>query len=29
MRTFYDIHVHALNLSHPNLTAYLFREDLI
>ena len=29
MKTFYDIHVHALNLSHPNLTAYLFREDLI
>jgi len=29
MKTFYDIHVHAMNLSHPNLTAYLFREDLI
>ena len=29
MKTFYDIHIHALNLSHPNLTAYLFREDLI
>jgi len=29
MKTFYDIHVHTLNLSHPNLTAYLFREDLI
>ncbi len=29
MKTFYDIHMHALNLSHPNLTAYIFREDLI
>ena len=29
MKTFYDIHMHAMNLSHPNLSAYLFREDLI
>jgi len=29
MKTFYDIHVHAMNLNHPNLTAYLFRKDLI
>ena len=28
MKTFYDIHTHILNLSHPNLTAYLFRPDL-
>jgi len=29
MRTFYDIHVHALNLNHPNLSAYLFQDKLI
>ena len=29
MKTFYDIHMHALNLSHPNLSAYLFQEGLI
>ncbi len=29
MKTCYDIHMHALNLSHPNLTSYIFREDLI
>jgi hypothetical protein len=29
MNTFYDIHAHAFNLSHPNLSAFLIREDLI
>jgi len=29
MNTFYDIHVHALNLNHPNLSAFLFRDKLI
>ncbi|MCL1910189.1 MAG: hypothetical protein FWG05_04565, partial [Kiritimatiellaeota bacterium] len=29
MRRFYDIHMHAMNLSHPNLSAFLFRKDLI
>ena len=28
MKTFYDIHMHALNLSHVNLTAHLFRDDM-
>jgi len=29
MKKFYDIHMHALDLSHPNLSAFLFKEDLI
>ncbi len=29
MKTFYDIHMHVLNLSHPNLSSYLFQEGLI
>ena len=29
MNKFYDIHAHAFNLSHPNLSAFLIREDLI
>lgn len=29
MKTFYDIHMHALNLNHPNLSAYLFKDGLI
>jgi len=28
MKTFYDIHLHALNLGHVNLTAHLYREDM-
>ena len=28
MRTFYDIHIHALNLSHPSLTAFMLRGDM-
>jgi len=27
-KTFYDIHMHALNLSHPNLSAMLLRDDI-
>ena len=29
MRTFYDIHTHAFDLSHPNLSVFLQRQDLI
>ena len=29
MNTFYDIHMHAFNLNHPNLSEFLVREDLI
>jgi len=29
MNTFYDIHAHAFNLSHPHLSEFLIREDLI
>ena len=29
MKTFYDIHMHAFDLSHPNLSVFLQREDLI
>ena len=29
MSTFYDIHAHAFNLSHPHLSSFLIREDLI
>ena len=29
MKTFYDIHTHAFDLSHPNLSVFLQREDLI
>ena len=29
MKTFYDIHVHAMNLNHPNLSTFLFRDGLI
>ena len=25
---FYDAHIHAFNLSHPNLTAFLNRVDI-
>lgn len=28
MKKFYDIHMHALDLSHPNLSAFLFKADL-
>ncbi|MDR0982795.1 MAG: amidohydrolase [Culturomica sp.] len=28
VKKFYDIHVHALDLSHPNLSAFLFKDDL-
>ena len=29
MRKFYDIHMHAFDLSHPNLSVFLQRSDLI
>ena len=29
MKKFYDIHMHAFNLSHPNLSLFLQREDVI
>jgi len=29
MKTFYDIHTHAFDLSHPNLSVFLQREDII
>jgi len=29
MKTFYDIHTHTFDLSHPNLSVFLQREDLI
>ena len=29
MNSFYDIHAHAFNLSHPHLSSFLIREDLI
>ena len=29
MNTFYDIHTHAFDLSHPNLSVFLQREDII
>ena len=29
MKTFYDIHTHVFDLSHPNLSVFLQREDLI
>lgn len=28
-RKFYDIHYHLFDLSHPNLLAFLLRDDLI
>ena len=29
MKTFYDLHTHAFDLSHPNLSVFLQREDII
>ena len=29
MKTFYDIHMHAFDLSHPNLSVFFQRDDLI
>lgn len=29
MKKFYDIHMHIMDLSHPNLSAFLLRDDLI
>lgn len=29
MKKFYDVHMHAFDLSHPNLSAFIFNEDLL
>jgi hypothetical protein len=29
MAKFYDVHMHLFDLSHPNLSAFIFRKDLI